>query len=398
VAQRASATGGGARAVRRASVPAHSPRQVADDLAAALRPTDGALVVAFVSSQLVPDQVASELSQRLAPARVIGCTSIGEIAGPVATGTAVAMLLDGGATRAGVGVARALSRGPIQAGRAAVVEAAGGIGLVPDALDPARHVAITLVDGRSPVAEGFCLGTAAASPRIGFVGGAASDALDVSRGAAVQEPRLAAIFCDGEALRDAGLVVVMAPPASFEVIVSEHMIPTPLRVVVTGADPSRRQILELDGHPAARRYAEVIRAAGANGPLDNALAARFPFAIYIEGRPYVRSVSGVAGDVLGLAAAVDEGAVLRIMRPGDLVTQTRNALAGAQGRLGPLDAVLTFSCLGRHLEAVSRGATRALDDVYATLPMCGFHSFGEQSGPLLVNHTLAALALGGGDA
>src|SRR5690606_18928491 len=113
---------------------------------------------------------------------------------------------------------------------------------------------------------------------------------------------------------------------------------------------------------------------------------------------YVRSVSGVAGDELRLAAAVDEGAVLRIMRPGDLVAQTPSALAGASSRLGQLDAALAFSCLSRHLEAQSRGATAALDDVYATLPVCGFHSFGEQSGPLLVNHTLAALALGGGDA
>jgi hypothetical protein len=60
--------------------------------------------------------------------------------------------------------------------------------------------------------------------------------------------------------------------------------------------------------------------------------------------------------------------------------------------------VITFSCLGRHLEAQSRGAIGALDDVYASLPVVGFHSFGEQAGPLLVNHTLAALALGASDA
>lgn len=362
-------------------------------------------MIAFVSSDLDPDAVANELAERMAVARVVGCTSIGEIAGPVATGTAVALLIDGVRVRFGVGLAPELSRGPIQAGRAAVVAAAAELGLAADQLDPARHVAITLVDGRSPMAEGFCLGTAATAPRIGFVGGAASDSCDMPRslalaGRAAVAPgarSTAALFHDGVAHRDAGLAVVVAPSGSFEVITSEHMIPTPLRVVVTSADPSRRLVLELDGQPAARRYAEVIRAAGANGPLDNALAARFPFAVYVGGRPYVRSVSGVAGDELRLAAAVDEGAVLRIMRPGDLVAQTRAALAGAHARLGALDAVLAFSCLGRHLEAVSRGATGALDDVYAMLPMCGFHSFGEQAGPLLVNHTLAALALGGRD-
>ena len=356
-------------------------------------------MITFVSSVLDPSQVAAALHERLAPARVIGCTSFGEISGPASTQTAVGLLLDGVRVKAGVGLAAELSRGPIQSARAAVADAAHALELTPDELDPARHVAITLVDGRSPMAEGFCLGTAASAPRIGFVGGAASDAYDVPRGTVPgTDLRMAAVFHGGVAHRDAGLVVVLAPQGSFEVITSEHMIPTPLRVVVTGADPVRRLVNELDGFPAVKRYAEVIRAAGANGPLDNALAARFPFAIYVGGRPYVRSVSGVTGDELRRAAAVDEGAVLRIMRPGDMVAQTRGALAGANARLGSLDAVLAFSCLGRHLEAVSRGATGALDDVYASLPVSGFHSFGEQSGPLLVNHTLAALALGGSDA
>lgn len=399
VAPRANVTGGGDRAVRRASVSARAPEQVANDLADALRPTPSSLVIAFVTSELDPSAVAAALHARMAPAQVVGCTSIGEIAGSVATGSAVALVLDGVRVKFGVGLAAELSRGPIQAGHNAVGVAANAMGLTTEQLDPARHVAITLVDGRSPMAEGFCLGTAATAPRIGFVGGSASDGRDVARGTGrASDPRTCAVFHDGTAHRDAGLVVLLTPQASFEVIASEHMMPTPLRVVVTGADPAHRLVHELDGLPAARRYAEVIRAAGGNGPLDNALAARFPFAIYVGGRAYVRSVSGVAGEELRLAAAVDEGAVLRIMRPGDLVAQTRGALAGAASRLGQLDAVLAFSCLGRHLEAQSRGATGALNDIYATLPMCGFHSFGEQSGPLLVNHTLAALALGGSDA
>jgi hypothetical protein len=399
VAQRANATGGGDRSVRRARVPARAPGQVAADLAAALEPTADTLILAFVSSELPAAEVAPALARAMEPATVVGCTSIGEIAGPVTTGTAVALRLDRSHVGWGVGLAADLTRGPLQAARAAVHDAARGLGLNPDQLDPARHVAITLVDGRSPMVEGFCLGSAAAAPRIGFVGGAASDASDLPRSTTgSQRPELAAIFHGGVAHRDAGLVVMLAPTGSFEVITSEHMTPTPLRVVVTGADPSRRVVTELDGMPAARRYGEVIREAGANGPLDSALAARFPFAVYINGRPYVRSVSVVAGDELRLAAAVDEGAVLRIMRPGDLVAQTRAALAGTHTRVGALDAVITFSCLGRHIEAMTRGATGALDDVYAMLPVCGFHSFGEQSGPLLVNHTLAALALGGRDA
>jgi hypothetical protein len=148
VAQRANATGGGDRAVRRASVPARSPAQVADDLATALEPSPTSLVIAFVSSELDPSAVAAALHTRMAPAQVVGCTSLGEIAGPVATRTAVAVALDGQRIKFGAGLAADLSRGPIQAGRAAVSAAANAMGLVADQLVPSRHVAITLVDGR----------------------------------------------------------------------------------------------------------------------------------------------------------------------------------------------------------------------------------------------------------
>ena len=373
--------------VRRTSVPARSPRQVADDLAARLAPSPGTLVLAFVSSRLPPDEVAVELEHRLRPATVVGCTSIGEIAGPAAVGTAAAVAIATPALRFGVGLTGELARGPLQAGRAAVIAAAGALGLSPDDLDPSRHVALTLVDGRSAFAEGFCLGTAATSPRIAFVGGSSSEEIG--------GPPRSAIFAGGVAHRDAGLVIVLEAKLSFEVITSEHMVATPVRTVVTGADPARRAIYELDGYPAASRYQQLIRELGAEGPLDNDLASSFPFAVYIGGKPYVRSVREVIGEELRLAAVVDEGAVLRIMRPGDLVAQTRHALAGTRSRLGELSAVITFSCQGRNIEARSRGAHAALDDIYASLPVVGFHSFGEQAGPLLVNHTLAALALGG---
>jgi hypothetical protein len=383
---------GDGRAVRRAAVPAQTPWQVGEDLAAALRPGPDTLVMAFVSSELDPSEVAAALAQHLAPGRVVGCTSFGELAGAAKSGTAVALALDGRRVRWGVGVAD-LTAGPLEAGRRAVVEAAAELGLAPAALDPTHHVAVTLVDGRAATTEGFCLGSAATAPRIAFVGGAASDHLPPRPDQRDRERR-AAIFDRGGAHHDRGLVVVLAPAGSFEVISSQHMIATTVRTVVTGADPSRRVVFELDGHPAARRYDELIRGLGANGPLDVDLASRFPFAVHVDGRPYVRSISGLADDELHLAAAIDEGAVVRIMQPGDLIGQTRSALRGAQGRVGAVDAILAFSCLGRHREAMARGAGGALDDIYASIPVCGFHSFGEQIGPLLVNHTLAALALG----
>jgi hypothetical protein len=171
------------------------------------------------------------------------------------------------------------------------------------------------------------------------------------------------------------------------------MEPTPLRVVVTGADASGRLIHELDGLPAAERWRELVASLGVAPPITSATAARFPFATYIGERPYVRSIVDVGATSLRVAAAVDEGSVLRIMQAGDLVASTRAALAGARARLGPPSAVIAFSCIARHTEADDRGAGARLDELYASVPLIGFHSFGEQIGPLLVNHTLCALVL-----
>lgn len=371
--------------MRRAQVPATRPDQLADALAVALAPRPGDLVLVFVDAALDPEQVAPALARALAPATVVGCTSSGEIAGPVTTGTAVGVALGPPDFRFGVALAAGLSSGPLRAGRDAVIRAIAQLGLVADELDDRRHVVLTLHDGHANSAEAFCLGTAASAPRVGFVGGVASHQLDA--------PIRPAVFVDGQAHHDAGVVVVLDSNLPFEVISCEHMVPTPLRVVVTGGDASGRLIHELDGYPAAERWRGLVASLGARPPITSATAARFPFATYIGERPYVRSIVDVGPVVLRVAAAVDEGAVLRIMQAGDLVASTRAALDGVRERLGPLAAVIAFSCIARHTEADDRGARAALDQLYAALPMCGFHSFGEQVGPLLVNHTLAALVL-----
>jgi hypothetical protein len=89
--------------------------------------------------------------------------------------------------------------------------------------------------------------------------------------------------------------------------------------------------------------------------------------------------------------------VLRIMRPADLITRTAAALDDAARRVGAIDLLLTFSCIARHHEVERHGKRDALDRIYARSPIIGFSSFGEQFGPLLVNHSLVALAIANSD-
>jgi hypothetical protein len=154
---------------------------------------------------------------------------------------------------------------------------------------------------------------------------------------------------------------------------------------------------ELDGFPAARRYAQLIAHSGGlgEGALDDVVASSHPFAAYVGGRPYVRSVAKLDGDSLQFACAIEVGTVLRLMRAGDLVGTTERALATAANEVGGRpSAMIAFSCLGRHREALTRGLTAPLAALYDRAAVTGFHSFGEQVGALLVNHTLTGLVLG----
>jgi hypothetical protein len=375
--------------VRRAVVAGRDPARVAAGLRDQLRDVMPApsLVVAFASWQIDPDAMAAALAETFAPAPVIGCTSQGEIgAGGDHEGSVVALAIASPRVRVATAVAADLRRSVLRSSHGAVVEAAARLGLGPDTLDPRRHVALTLVDGRTGVEESFCLGSAATAPHIRFVGGSASDGFG--------DPPRTRVFADGRAHADAGVVTLIESDLPFTVIESEHMVPSQVRSVVTAAEPDGRRVLELDGYPAVKRYRELVECLGGVA-VDDLLASSFPFATYIGGKPYVRSVVHIDDDALVFAAAIDAGTVLRVMRPGDLVGSTIEALDGASREVGgELAAVIAFSCLGRHHEAITRGERAALAAVYDRAPLVGFHSFGEQAGALLVNHSLTGLAFG----
>jgi hypothetical protein len=342
------------------------------------------LRVAFVFGDRRLDPAVLAGVQRELGAPVVGCSAHGVIGSrwPGAEPAIVGLGLYGSWLRVGVGVASELSKSALTRSHDAVQRAAAALGTTADALEPGRHIAVTLIDGRYDREEAFCIGAAAAAPRIRFVGGCAStDREDGER---------TWVFADGEAVSDAGVIVVLDSEQPFHAVTSAHLVPTELKTVVTAV--SGRAIEQLDGRPAAPRLRQLIASIG--GRLDEPRPSH-AFARYLDGVPYIRSLFAVAGDHLILTCAVEPGHILRVMQPGDLIGTTRRDLATAATRVGgSVAAFLAFSNVGRHVEAVARGTDRELAAIYATCPAVGFHSLSEQSGMLLVNHTLTGLAIG----
>jgi hypothetical protein len=367
--------------------------RVAAELVERLRGPDLRLAFVFADWRLDPEAIARVTRRGLAPATVVGGTTVGVVAptadlgqGPGAPLAAAALGLYGDWIRAGVGVAPELPKSALTRSRDAVERAAVALGTTADRLDPVRHVGVTIVDGRCGHEEAFCIGSAAAAPQIRVIGGCSATEM--------QSTRRPYIWVDGEVLSDAGAVIVIETELPVCAVMSAHLLPTDVKTVVTAA--AGRMITELDGRPAGSRLRELAQGLGEDPSApERPLAARYAFARYINGAPYVRSIVYIDGDEVALASAVEPGHVLRLMRPGDLIGTTRRDLAAAADRVGgTMSALLAVSCAGRHLEAAARGIERDLAEVYAAYPTIGYQSLGEQTGMLLVNHTLTGLAFG----
>jgi hypothetical protein len=355
--------------------------EVARELLTKLDGSELQLVLVFADWRIDPQVLAKLMHEKL-PAPVVGCTTIGVI-GSGAQPTAAALGLYGDRIRAGIGVATELPRSAFARSRDAMQAAAAALDTSVEALDSSRYVALTLCDGTSAYVEPFCVGSAATAPQIRVVGGCAA--------ADLNGQERARVWANGEVHADAGVVVLLETSVRFEAVTSQHMIATDVKTVVTAA--SGRVIEELDGHPAVPRLRQLLGQLG--GTLDESKPSEYSFARFVDDVPYLRSMLRIADGRIELACGVAPGQVLRLMRPGDLIGGTRDELAGVRERLGgEIAAFVAFSCIGRHWEAASRGVERPLAATYAMYPTVGFQSYGEQTGMLLVNHTLTGLAIG----
>jgi hypothetical protein len=368
---------------------AHSTRRdtaaAAAEIVAGIRQLDSALTLVFSSPRHDPGTLARQLTRLLGAQRWIGCTTAGEISPDgFDDGTVTAMSI-GGPVSWDSTLIEPLSRFTHLDGKRAIRGLCDDIDLAPSDLG-GDLLGLVLVDGLQMREEELMASLGVAAPALPIVGASASD--DFAFESTV-------VFHDGHAHEDAALLAVIRFDVPVALLKAEHYEATQVRVVVTGAVPGQRLIHELDGHPALQRYAELV------GEQADALSTsgRFlrPFAVQLDSEHYIRSIMRAEGQSLRFACAVEEGVVLTLMRPGDLVGVTRRALDDARRAVGgTLEAVLAFNCLGRLFEAKHHGLVDELQGVFRGLPVTGFHTYGEQFRSLHVNHTLTGFAIGGG--
>jgi hypothetical protein len=255
-----------------------------------------------------------------------------------------------------------------------------------DAPSAGRRFALSLIDGLANAEETVVSAIAWALDGIPIVGGSAGDDLRF---------RDAVLLHGGRIHRKAAVLVLVETDFPFEIFKSDNFEPTQTKFVVTASDSERRTVHELNAEPAAREYAMAI-GLDPEGLSPMSFAAS-PLAVKVGGEYFCRSIRRMNEDgSLSFFCAIDEGVVLTLAEPRDIVASTRDELARLDTMVGGVDLIIGFECVLRRLDAESRQVGHGIADLYRRYNVVGFETFGEQYRAMHLNQTFTGIAIGKG--
>jgi hypothetical protein len=349
----------------------------------------GALTVLYCSPRYDLAVLGREIRRLFGEGPVIGCTTAGEIT-PVGylEGSLTGVSISGGDLVTATVLVEGLRDFALGNGDAAAQRA---LAMLREQNVPAPTSANTfgflLVDGVSMREEMLVTAIYRNLGSIQLFGGSAGD------GTRYAETYL---YHDGEFRADCALFTLVHTTAPFHVFKTEHFIPTGKKMVVTGADPARRTITELNGEPAALEYARLV---GVDvKELTPFVFARHPVVVSVGNTPYVRSIQTLTEtNGIKFACAIDEGLVLTLAQGVDILTNLENAFQAVRERIGEPVLVLGCDCILRFLEVQEIGVRERVGEILVRNNVVGFATYGEQYNAMHVNQTFTAVALGSGD-
>ncbi len=366
--------------VRSACVDARNPGGIRE-LARLMRPADLDLVVLFVSPEAEIQVVAAEATAYFAPARVVGCTTAGELCTQgYSEGKIVAIGFPREHFCTRVNFVSNLDTydqqdliGNLIRNRSEMTR---------ETSDWNSECAMLLVDGLTMHEDKL---TAELSMGVGPVplfGGSAGD------GARFEKTY---VLHEGAAYQNAAVVVQLRTDCEIEVFNTDHLRPTENRMVVTGADPARRIVREINAEPAAWEYARLL----GKDPeqLTSFTFAAHPVVVRIGNQHHVRSIQRMEpnGDLV-FFSAIDEGVVLTLAESTDMVAHLQNQMTKLNER-GKPDSIIAFDCVFRRMEAEQLQLAGQLSNILAQHNVVGLSTYGEQINSRHVNQTLTGVAI-----
>ncbi|MBZ4418692.1 FIST signal transduction protein [Myxococcus sp. RHSTA-1-4] len=369
------------------------PDAAAEDLVSQLGSAAPKLVTMFASRER--DQLALNraVRARLPPTtRLVGATTAGELDNTgIHEGSVVLGALYGD-LEVGLGLGTGLSVDAIGAGAAAIKRACDDLGVRQQDLDPRRYVGLVIDDGFRYKKEELLLGILEKSQTLVLVGGGASDD---NRDPARQS---ALIHVDGEVAGDAVLVALFKTNAPWAALRSHWYVPTGEKLTITKVDESHTRALEIDGKPAAQRYADIlgVEVKDLEFGTPQGFAVR-PTALRVGREYFIRSAWKPLDDgSILFANLLEEGTELELMKLGDMAGMTRAFFTDeVPRRVQNPQAALLFHCGGRMWYANATNTVSELAETLKAAPTAaGLNVHFEIYSGFHINTTLTTLVFG----
>ena len=371
--------------VKQGQVHGETPEALARRFHEAVGQPDAALVMFFCSAEHDPVQVVDALQARFGATPLVGGWTVGEI-GPDGsrTGSLAGASLPARHFRSAVVSLDPAAPAALATAQDEVRQALLGLEQGQGPCTASNTFGFLMVDGVSEHEEPVTRALQAALGDVPLIGGTVGNTPRFER---------TWVYGQGRLMVNAAVLTLLRTDLPLLPVMTQHFEPLPQRLVVTGANARQRLVHEIDGRPATLAYADALGVPVQ--ALDEAVFAATPLAVLIGGTSFIRSVSRALPDgSLKFYGAVDEGMVLHVMRPNDLVGNLRRALDSVRARLGPPELVLGCECFLRRTLADRSGEQAQLDALMREHRVLGYLSFGEQYRGVHVNQTFCALAIG----
>lgn len=321
------------------------------------------LVLFFASSHYDPNALSSLMQRAFENARVVGCSSAGEIAsGRMLTGSITLMALD---------------RDMLSQSAVAVVENLGAGMDIVGALncleqqtqasrsdwDIAQYVGIVLMDGLSG-AEERLMEKLGDSTDVFFVGGSAGDDMKF---------QATYVCADGKAFANSAVLILLKLERGFDIVKTQSFRSLGKRLVATQVDEERRAVLQFNHQPALDAYAAALGISADRAPN---LFFEHPLGLMVDGEPFVRSPQKAEGRNMVFFCHIKEGMELELLQSTDIVPATLRKIETARAT-GELSGLIEFQCILRTLQLRKENRCGSYVEIFAGIPMAGFSTYGE---------------------
>ncbi len=386
----AAADGAGQPAgVRRGHSAAADPRLAVAELKAQIDQPDPALVMFFCSPAYDRRELAAAVAEAFPGVLTVGCTSAGEITpAGYRSGSLTGLSLGRRLCHAeAIGIDR-LSEFGVTNGADAVRALTGRMRDTVGSNFAGQCFAMLLIDGMSGAEDTVLSALHAGMGEIPLFGGSAGDDLNFSR---------TFVFKDGAFHQDAAVLVLIHSQAPFRVFKTQHFIGSDKKMVITGAEPLKRIVTEINAEPAGEEFARMVGLEVEE--LSPMIFATHPVVVKVGGSDYVRSIQKVNEDgSLSFFCAIDEGLVLSVGRSVDPYENLRQLFTDVVAEIGPPQLIIGCECVLRSLEMERMRLKPRMSQLLVDHNVIGFNTYGEQLNAMHVNQTFTGVAIGFGDA